>query len=142
MSAQPDSKCVIDMSDGCKTWPVPNASMRKPVFIPRTKRCHRRSKLPRRYFSSRTILRCSMGGPPRTMWRLRPTARCSPVRSDRHAMSTQTGSSPAERAAEYLERIAGLTGAKLDDDGTYHLTAGRMQFRVDYKFVISQCGKS
>jgi hypothetical protein len=55
-------------------------------------------------------------------------------------MSTQT--TPAERAAEYLERIAGLTGAKLDDEGTYHLTAGRMRFRVDYKFVISHCGKS
>jgi hypothetical protein len=46
--------------------------------------------------------------------------RCSPVRSDRHAISMQTESTPAERAAEYLERIAGLTGAKLDDDGTPH----------------------
>jgi hypothetical protein len=64
------------------------------------------------------------------------------VRSDRYAMSMQTGSTPAERAAEYLERIAGLTGAKLDDDGTYHLTVGRMRFRVDYKFVISHCGES
>ena len=57
-------------------------------------------------------------------------------------MSMQTESTPAERAAEYLERIAWLTGAKLDDDGTYHLTVGRMRFRVDYKFVISHCGKS
>ena len=66
------------------------------------------------------------------------------MRSDRLAMSMQTGSTPAERAAEYLERIAGLTGPKLDDDGTYHLTAGRMRFRVDYEFVrvISHCGKS
>ena len=64
------------------------------------------------------------------------------MRSDRLAMSTQSGSTPAERAAEYLERIAGLTGANLDDDGTYHLTAGRMHFRVDYKFVISHCGES
>jgi hypothetical protein len=64
------------------------------------------------------------------------------VRSDWRAMSMQTGSTPAERAAEYLERIAGLTGANLDDDGTYHLTAGRMHFRVDYKFVISHCGES
>ena len=64
------------------------------------------------------------------------------MRSDRLAMSTQTGSTQAERAAEYLERIAGLTGANLGDDGTYHLTAGRMHFRVDYKFVISHCGKS
>ena len=59
-------------------------------------------------------------------------------------MGMQTGSTPAERAAEYLERIAGLTGAKLDDDGTYHLTAGRIRFRVDYKFVhvISHGGES
>jgi hypothetical protein len=57
-------------------------------------------------------------------------------------MSMHTENAPAERAAEYLERIAWLTGAKLDDDGTYHLTAGRMRFRVDYKFVISHCGKS
>jgi hypothetical protein len=57
------------------------------------------------------------------------------VRSDRHAMSMQTGSTPAERAAEYLERIAGLTGAKLDDDGTYHLTAGRRHFLVDSNSV-------
>jgi hypothetical protein len=45
-------------------------------------------------------------------------------------MSMQTGSTPAERAAEYLERIAWLTGAKQDDDGTYHLTAGRRHFLV------------
>jgi hypothetical protein len=57
-------------------------------------------------------------------------------------MSMKTKSTPAERAAEYLESIAWLTGAKLDDDGTYHLTAGHMRFRVDYKFVISHCGKS
>ena len=31
----------------------------------------------------------------------------------------QTKCTPAERAAEYLERIAVLTGAKQDDDGTY-----------------------
>jgi len=57
------------------------------------------------------------------------------VRSNRHAMSTQTGSTPAERAAEYLERIARLTGAKQDDDGTYHLTAGRRHFLVDSNSV-------
>ena len=57
------------------------------------------------------------------------------MRSDRLAMSTQSGSTPAERAAEYLERIAWLTGANLDDDGTYHLTAGRMRFRVHSEFV-------
>jgi hypothetical protein len=56
----------------------------------------------------------------------------------------QTKCTPAERAAEYLERIAVLTGAKQDEDGTYHLTAGDMHFLVDYKFVrvISHHGKS
>ena len=57
------------------------------------------------------------------------------MRSDRHAMRMQTGSTPAERAAEYLERIAWLTGAKQDDDGTYHLTAGRRHFLVDSNSV-------
>jgi hypothetical protein len=42
---------------------------------------------------------------------------------------------PAERAEEYLERIAALTGAKQDDDGAYRLTIGSMRFLVDYKFV-------
>ena len=50
-------------------------------------------------------------------------------------MKMQTKCTPAERAAEYLERIAVLTGAKQDEDGTYHLTAGDMHFLVDYKFV-------
>ena len=40
----------------------------------------------------------------------------------------QTKCTPAERAAEYLEHIAVLTGAKQDDDGTYHLTAGGTHF--------------
>jgi hypothetical protein len=64
------------------------------------------------------------------------------VRDDPLVMSRRTKCTPAQRAAEYLERIAWLTGANLDDDGTYHLTVGRMHFRVDYKFVISHCGKS
>ena len=66
------------------------------------------------------------------------------MRDDRLAMSLRTKCTPAERAAEYLERIAGLTGAKQDDDGTYHLTAGRMRFGVDYKFVrvVSHRGES
>ena len=50
-------------------------------------------------------------------------------------MSMHAGSTPAERAAEYLERIAWLTGAKQDDDGTYHLTAGRRHFLVDSNSV-------
>jgi hypothetical protein len=56
----------------------------------------------------------------------------------------QTKYTPGERAAEYLERIAVLTGAKEDADGTYHLTAGPIRFRVDYKFVyvMSHGGES
>jgi hypothetical protein len=50
-------------------------------------------------------------------------------------MSRRTKCTPTERAAEYLERIAGLTGATQADDGTYHLTVGRMHFLVDYKLV-------
>jgi hypothetical protein len=50
-------------------------------------------------------------------------------------MSNRTKCAPTQRAAEYLERIAGVTGATQADDGTYHLTVGRMRFLVDYKFV-------
>jgi hypothetical protein len=66
------------------------------------------------------------------------------VRDDPLVMSKRTKCTPAERAAEYLEHIAGLTGAKQDDDGTYHLTAGRRHFLVDYKFVrvISHRGEA
>ena len=56
----------------------------------------------------------------------------------------RTKCTPAQRAAEYLERIAALTGAKQDDDGCYQLTAGRRHFLVDFRFVrvISHDGKS
>jgi hypothetical protein len=66
------------------------------------------------------------------------------VRSDPLAMRMEPIFTAAERAEEYLERIAALTGAEQDDDGTYHLTAGRIRFRVDYKFVgaISHGGGS
>ena len=47
----------------------------------------------------------------------------------------QTKCTRAQRAAEYLQRVAALTGAKEDDDGTYHLTAGGRHFLVDSKFV-------
>jgi hypothetical protein len=47
----------------------------------------------------------------------------------------QTKCTPAERAAEYLERSAALTGDKQDDDGSYHLTAEGTHFLVDSKFV-------
>ena len=39
-------------------------------------------------------------------------------------MRIQTKCTRAQRAADYLKRVAALTGAKQDDDGTYHLTAG------------------
>jgi hypothetical protein len=66
------------------------------------------------------------------------------VRDDPLAMSRRTKCTPAERAAERLERIAALTGAKQDEDGSYHLTSGCMRFLVEYKFVrvISQRGES
>jgi len=59
-------------------------------------------------------------------------------------MRMQTKYTAADRAAEYLERIAVLTGAQEDADGTYHLAAGPIRFRVDYKFVhaISHGGES
>ena len=50
-------------------------------------------------------------------------------------MRMQTKCTRAQRAAEYLQRVAALTGAKEDDDGTYHLTAGGRHFLVDSKFV-------
>ena len=50
-------------------------------------------------------------------------------------MRMQTKCTRAQRAAEYLQRVAALTGAKEDDDGTYHLTAGGTHFLVDAKLV-------
>src|SRR6202048_5535978 len=50
-------------------------------------------------------------------------------------MRMQTKCTPGQRAAEYLKRVAALTGAKEDDDGTYPLTAGSRHFLVDAKFV-------
>jgi hypothetical protein len=47
----------------------------------------------------------------------------------------QTKCTRAQRAAEYLKRVAALTGAKQDDDGTYRLTVGGTHFLVDAKFV-------
>ncbi len=57
------------------------------------------------------------------------------MRSDRLAMRMQTKCTRAQCSAEYLKRVAALTGAKQDDDGTYHLTAGGTHFLVDSKFV-------
>ncbi|MCU1241445.1 MAG: hypothetical protein JWO71_2171 [Candidatus Acidoferrum typicum] len=66
------------------------------------------------------------------------------MRGDPPAMRMELKFTAAERAEEYLERIAALTGAEQYDDGTYHLTAGRIRFRLDYKFVgvISHGGES
>ena len=50
-------------------------------------------------------------------------------------MRKRTKCTPAQRAAEYLKRIATLTGAKQVHGDSYHLTAGRMHFLVDSKFV-------
>jgi hypothetical protein len=47
----------------------------------------------------------------------------------------KTKFTPAERAEEYLKRIAALTGARQDDDGAYRLTTGSIRFLVGYKFV-------
>jgi len=57
------------------------------------------------------------------------------VRSDRLAMRMRTKCAPAQRATKYLKRIAALTGAKQVCGESYRLTAGRMHFLVDSKFV-------
>jgi len=57
------------------------------------------------------------------------------VRSDRLPMRKQTKCMAAQRAAKYLKRIAALTGAKQACGESYRLTAGRMHFLVDSKFV-------
>ena len=66
------------------------------------------------------------------------------MRSDRLARRLQTKCTPAQRAAKYLKRIAALTGAKQVHGDSYRLTAGRMHFLVDSKFVrvISPGGES
>ncbi len=59
-------------------------------------------------------------------------------------MRMQTKCTPAQRAAEYLKRVAALTGAEQVRGDSYCLAAGRRNFLVDYKFVrvISHHGKS
>ena len=42
---------------------------------------------------------------------------------------------PVQRAAEYLKRVAALTGAEQLRGGSYWLRAGRRDFLVDYKSV-------
>src|SRR5260370_38921646 len=59
-------------------------------------------------------------------------------------MRMQTKCTPAQRAAEYLKRIATLTGAQRVRGDSYWLAAGHKNFLVDYKFVrlISRRDKS
>ena len=59
-------------------------------------------------------------------------------------MSTRLKRTRTERATEYLQRVAELTGAKQDAHGKYRLRAGRKRFLVDSEFihVISRYGKS
>jgi hypothetical protein len=59
-------------------------------------------------------------------------------------MSMQTKCTPAQRAAEYLKRVARLTRAEHVGGDGYSLAAGRRTFLVDYRFVrvISRGGKS
>jgi hypothetical protein len=66
------------------------------------------------------------------------------VRSDLIAMRKRTKCTPTQRAAEYLKRVAALTGAEQVRGDSYWLRAGRRNFLVDYKFVrvISPHGKS
>ena len=66
------------------------------------------------------------------------------MRNERVAMKTQTARTPTRRAAEYLKRVARLTGAEHVRDDSYRLRAGRRTFLVDYKFVrlISRHDKS
>jgi len=59
-------------------------------------------------------------------------------------MRMQTKCTPAQRAAEYLKRVAALTGAEQVRGDSYWLRAGRRHFLVDSKFVrlISPRGQS
>ena len=59
-------------------------------------------------------------------------------------MRMQIKSTPAQRAAEYLKRVAALTGAEQVRGDSYWLRAGRRNFLVDCKFVrlISRRNKS
>jgi hypothetical protein len=59
-------------------------------------------------------------------------------------MRIQTKCTPAHRAAEYLRRVAALTGAERIRSDCYWLRAEHRDFLVDHKFVrlISHHGKS
>ena len=57
------------------------------------------------------------------------------MRSDLLAIRKRTKCTPTQRAAEYLKRVAALTGAEQVRGDSYWLRAGRRNFLVDYKFV-------
>ena len=62
---------------------------------------------------------------------------------NRLALKMQTWT-PTNRPAEYLKRVARLTGAKRVHDDSYRLRVGCRSFLVDYKFVrvISRRGEA
>lgn len=66
------------------------------------------------------------------------------MRNERLAMNMQTIQTAARRAAEYLKRVARLTGAEHVHDESYRLRVGRRSFLVDSKFVrvISRRGEA
>lgn len=69
------------------------------------------------------------------------------MRNERLAMNMQTIQTiqtAAGRAAEYLKRVARLTGAEHVHDESYRLRVGRRSFLVDSKFVrvISRRGEA
>jgi hypothetical protein len=59
-------------------------------------------------------------------------------------MRRQTKSTPAQHAAEYLKRVAAVTGAEQVRGDSYWLRAGHRNFLVSYKFIrlVSHHGKS
>ena len=63
---------------------------------------------------------------------------------DRLAMKMQNKCATAQRAEEYLKRIAALTGAEQIRGDSYCVRAGRKNFLVDHEFVrlISNPSKS
>src|SRR5262250_1216234 len=119
--------CAIDMSNGCETRLIPTVHSRKLAFIPCTKACQKRRKLPRRCCCSPTIQGCLTNGPLRAE-RLGLTARLSAPRSNPLAMKMQTKCTSAPRAAKYLKRVAALTGAKQIGVGSYWQRAGHKDF--------------
>jgi hypothetical protein len=57
------------------------------------------------------------------------------VRSNLLAIRKGTKCTPTQRATKYLKRVVALTGAKQVCGESYRLTAGRMHFLLDSKFV-------